>query len=310
VADAYVDRLLADFEPGRPLTVAWDPGNGAVAQILGSLCARLPGRHVVINDVVDGHFPAHHPDPTVEDNLVQLKEVVARERCDLGIAFDGDGDRIGVVDSLGRVLWGDQLLLILAGPVLADMPGATIVADVKASQVFFDEIRRMGGHPMMSRTGHSLIKTLMAETGAPLAGEMSGHIFFAHRYYGFDDAAYAAIRLLSILGTSATSLAERRDALPEVVNTPELRIDCSEDRKFAVVEEVRRRLRDAGGVEIIAVDGVRVVSADGWWLLRASNTQPVLVGRCEAGDAAALDRQIAALATQLRLSGIEPPPMP
>jgi phosphomannomutase len=305
IDDAYIARLLQDFEPGRPLAVAWDPGNGAAAEILHKLCKGLPGRHVLINDRVDGRFPAHHPDPTVEANLEQLKDLVAREQCDLGIAFDGDADRLGVVDHLGRVLWGDQLLLILARAVLKEHPGATIIADVKSSQVLFDEITRLGGKPMMSRTGHSLIKTLMAKTGAPLAGEMSGHIFFAHRYYGYDDALYAAVRLLSVLSQSDLTLAQMRDAMPHVVNTPELRIDCPDERKFIVIDEVRARLRDAVGVAIQDVDGVRVTSKEGWWLLRASNTQPVLVGRCEAADAAGLERQMIAMSSQLRQSGIE-----
>jgi phosphomannomutase len=305
IEDAYVARMLRDFEPGRPLAVAWDPGNGAAAGMLHKLCNGLPGRHVLINDTVDGRFPAHHPDPTVEANLEQLKDVVAREHCDLGIAFDGDADRLGVIDHSGRVLWGDQLLLILARAVLKDEPGATIIADVKSSQVLFDEIARLGGNPIMSRTGHSLIKTLMAETGAPLAGEMSGHVFFAHRYYGFDDALYASVRLLSILSQSDQTLAEMRDAMPQVVNTPELRIDCPDERKFIVIDEVRARLRGANGVTVQEVDGVRVTSPEGWWLLRASNTQPVLVGRCEAADAAGLDRQIVAMSLQLRQSGIE-----
>jgi len=307
VAEAYVDRLCADFEEGNPLAIAWDPGNGAAGEITRMLCDRLPGRHVIINETIDGTFPSHHPDPTVEENLEQLKRTVLDERCEIGIAFDGDGDRIGVVDAQGRVLWGDQLLVILSGPVLADLPGATIIADVKASQAFFDEVARMGGNPLMSRTGHSLIKTLMAETGSPLAGEMSGHVFFAHRYYGYDDALYAAVRLLSVVGTSALSLAEIRDTLPALVNTPELRIDCTEDRKFAVVEEVRARVRDLPDLDVHEVDGVRVTSADGWWLLRASNTQAVLVGRCEATDTDALERLKAILAEQLRLSGLEPP---
>ena len=305
IEDAYIARMLEDFEPGRPLAVAWDPGNGAAADMLHKLCNGLPGRHVLINDRVDGRFPAHHPDPTVEANLEQLKDAVAREQCDLGIAFDGDADRLGVIDHRGRVLWGDQLLLILARAILKEQPGATIIADVKSSQVLFDEIARLGGKPMMSRTGHSLIKTLMAETGAPLAGEMSGHIFFAHRYYGFDDALYAAVRLLSVLSRSEQTLAEMRDAMPQVVNTPELRIDCPDERKFIVIDEVRARLRGANGVTVQEVDGVRVTSPEGWWLLRASNTQPVLVGRCEAADVAGLDRQIVAMSLQLRQSGIE-----
>lgn len=307
VAEAYVARLQADMAAGRRLRVAWDPGNGAAAAVLRDLCSGLPGDHILINDVVDGTFPAHHPDPTVEENLVQLREEVIRNGCDVGIAFDGDGDRIGVIDERGRILWGDQLLVLLAGPVLAEMPGATIIADVKSSQVFFDEIRRLGGKPLMSRTGHSPIKKLMAETGAPLAGEMSGHIFFAHRYYGYDDALYAAVRLLSLLSVTERSLGSLRDDLPVKVNTPELRIDCPEERKFAVVEEVRNRLKERPGITVTDVDGVRVTNADGWWLLRASNTQPVLVGRCEAADADGLKRLQAVLDKELLMSGLQPP---
>ena len=310
IQDAYIARLVeglagaADPGSSRKLRVAWDPGNGAAGAVLGALCRRLPGEHIVINERVDGTFPAHHPDPTVEENLAELKAAVAKEGCDLGIAFDGDGDRIGVVDARGRVVWGDQLLVLLSADVLADLPGATIIADVKSSQVFFDEIARLGGQPLMSRTGHSLIKEMMLATGAALAGEMSGHIFFAHRYYGFDDALYAAVRLLAILGRSAASLALLRDRLPQMVNTPEIRIDCPEARKFQVIEEVRDRLRRVDGVRVCDIDGVRVTTADGWWLLRASNTQPVLVGRCEAADAAALARLKAALTAQLLASGI------
>lgn len=306
VSDVYVDRLVRDLPAGRPLNIAWDPGNGAAGAVLRRLCERLPGRHVMINEAVDGTFPAHHPDPTVEENLEDLKACVAEHGCDFGIGFDGDGDRIGVIDGDGRVVWGDQLLIVLAEPILKELPGATIIADVKSSRVFFEEIERRGGKAVMSRTGHSLIKTLLAETGAPLAGEMSGHIFFAHRYYGFDDALYAAVRLLGVVATSQLSIAEMLDALPKMVNTPELRIDCDDDRKFAVIEEVRGRLRGVDGITVQEIDGVRVNNGDGWWLLRASNTQPVLVGRCEAPDAVCLGRLTAELARQLMLSGVDP----
>src|SRR4029077_3710764 len=205
------------------LTVAWDAGNGATGEVVQQLTARLPGRHILLKETIDSTFPAHHPDPTIPENLVQLQQTVAREQCDLGIAFDGDGDRIGVVDGRGRILWGDQLMVVLARDVLARHPGAQIIAEVKASQVLFDEIARMGGRPVLAATGHSLIKAKLAETGAPLAGVMSGHIFFADGYYGFDDAVYVAVRLLEILGRSAESLAEMGDRLPVVVNTPELR---------------------------------------------------------------------------------------
>jgi len=307
VADHYVRRLLEGFEEGRPLSVAWDPGNGAAGEIVQKLCARLPGRHVILNERIDGTFPAHHPDPAVEANLQQLKDAVAAEACDLGVAFDGDGDRIGAVDSRGRVLWGDQLLAILAADVLAEKPGATVIADVKASQMLFDEVERLGGKPLMCRTGHSLIKAKMAETGAEIAGEMSGHIFIKHRYYGFDDALYAALRLLSIVGRSGAGLSELRDRLPAMVNTPELRFECADGRKFEVVDEVKERVTSASGVKVNDIDGVRVASEDGWWLLRASNTQPVLVARCESTNRYGLERLKAALVEQLRLSGLKAP---
>jgi phosphomannomutase len=306
VIDAYVARLLADYRGARSLHVAWDAGNGATGEVLRRLVATLPGRHELLNDAIDGRFPAHHPDPTEAKNLVQLQQTVLERHCDLGIAFDGDGDRIGVVDGKGRILWGDQLMTVLAGEVLEHKPGATIIADVKASQVLFDEIARMGGKPLMWRTGHSLIKSKMAEIGAPLAGEMSGHIFYADGYFGYDDALYAAVRLLGILARARQSLAERRDRLPAVVNTPELRFPCAETRKFAVIEEVRERLKRAGA-EMSDIDGVRVKTRDGWWLLRASNTQDVLVARVEAKDEAGLGRLKQLLAAELRASDVAPP---
>jgi phosphomannomutase len=308
IEDRYVARLLQDFRGGRALRVAWDAGNGAAGSVMAALAARLPGRHVLLNERIDGTFPVHHPDPTVPENLRQLRDAVLAEKCDLGIAFDGDGDRIGVIDDAGAILWGDQLMVFLAEEVLADRPGALIIADVKASQVLFDEIARMGGRPLMWRTGHSLIKAKMAETGAPLAGEMSGHIFFADRYYGFDDALYAAVRLLGIASRMDGPLSAARARLPRVVNTPEIRFPCTEDRKFAVVEEVASRLRSAGA-QVDAVDGVRVRSADGWWLLRASNTQDVLVARCESRTEAGLERLKRDLLAQLTKSGLSPPPI-
>jgi phosphomannomutase len=270
------------------------------------LTARLPGRHILLNETIDGTFPAHHPDPTIPENLVQLQQAVAREQCALGVAFDGDGDRIGVVDGRGRILWGDQLMVVLARDVLARHPGAPIIADVKASQVLFDEIARMGGRPVMAATGHSLIKAKLAETRAPLAGEMSGHIFFADGYYGFDDAVYVAVRLLGVLSRSPESLAELGDRLPAVVNTPELRFPCDETRKFEVVHEVRERLRKAQA-EMTDIDGVRVRTADGWWLLRASNTQAVLVARAESTTKDGLARLKAVLAAELAASGVTLP---
>jgi len=305
--EAYVERVLADFKPGRDLNIAWDAGNGVAGEAMTMICDQLPGEHSLLYADIDGTFPNHHPDPTVESNLEDLKLVVESEGCDLGIAFDGDGDRIGVVDSQGRVLWGDQLMVIWAKEILSRNPNATIIADVKASQVLFDEVSRMGGQPVMWKTGHSLIKSKMKELSSPFAGEMSGHIFFKDGYYGFDDALYAAIRLISILSQTEESLDSMFDAMPKMLNTPEIRFDCPEERKFDVVEEVKARLVGVDGIQVIDVDGVRVVNADGWWLLRASNTQPVLVARCEANDEAGLARLKATLVEQLAASNIALP---
>ena len=309
VEDAYVARLAEEAGEGPGLRVGWDAGNGSAGRVMARLAARLPGEHFLLNERIDGTFPAHHPDPTVPENLAELAALVRRERLDLGIALDGDGDRIGAVDDEGEVLWADQLLILLARDLLAERPGARIIADVKASQALFDAVAAAGGQPEMWKTGHTLIKSRMAETGAPLAGEMSGHIFFADRWYGFDDGLYAALRLLGALERSGISLAEFRRALPLWINTPELRFPCPEARKFEVPGEVARRLA-AAGADVNATDGVRVSTGDGWWLLRASNTQDALVARCEAhagAGQAGLDRLKAALAAELRASGVEPP---
>jgi len=304
VFDDYVARVLRDYDGARPLKVAWDPGNGATGDVVTRLTAQLPGTHHLINAAIDGHFPAHHPDPTVAENLIQLQDEVARHGCDLGIAFDGDGDRIGVVDARGRIFWGDQLMIVLARDVLARYPGAPILADVKASQVLFDEIARAGGKPVMAPTGHSPIKAKLAELQAPLAGEMSGHIFFADRYYGFDDAVYVAVRLLGILARGHDSLAAIADRLPTTYNTPELRLPCDDRRKFAVVAEIAERLRRRGA-EVIDIDGVRVKSGDGWWLIRASNTQAVIVARAESATAEGLARLKQQIVAELAASGMD-----
>ena len=307
IADDYVARLLADWDGGdRMLKVVWDNGNGAAGDVLDKLVASLPGEHFVLNGAIDGRFPAHHPDPTVPANLTELIDEVRRRKADIGIAFDGDADRIGLVDDSGEILFGDQIMVLLARDVLKEHPGATIIADVKASQVLFDEIAKAGGDPLMWKTGHSLIKSKMAETGSPLAGEMSGHIFFADRWYGFDDALYAAVRTLGIIARMNGKLSTVRKALPHVVNTPEVRFDCDDRRKFSVIEEVAARLR-AEGAKLSTTDGVRVQTPDGWWLLRASNTQAVLVARCEARTVAGLDRLKAALVAQLSASGLDEP---
>jgi phosphomannomutase len=290
VREDYVKALLVGLRLGkRTLKVAWDVGNGATGEVVEMLAGRLPGQHVLLNTTIDGTFPAHHPDPTVAKNLEQIIASVRDERCALGLAFDGDGDRLGVVDETGEILWGDQLLQLYAEPVLEEHPGSTIIADVKASGALFQRVADLGGVPLMWKTGHSLIKAKMKETKAPLAGEMSGHLFFADRYYGFDDALYAGLRLLEILSNRPESLSTLRRALPVAVNTPEIRLPCAEAEKFQVIERLRPLLKQAGE-SFSDVDGVRVTTPDGWWLLRASNTQAVLVARCEAADAAGLER--------------------
>ena len=307
VSGDYVARLISDWDGGdRLLNVVWDNGNGAAGEVLTRLVASLPGNHTVLFPEIDGRFPNHHPDPTVPKNLEALVAEVRRRGADVGIAFDGDADRIGVVDDTGEPLAGDQLLIVLARDVLKTHPGATVIADVKASQVLFDMIAEAGGQPLMWKTGHSLIKAKMAETGAPIAGEMSGHTFFADKWYGFDDALYAGVRLLGVLARMAGPLSAVRLALPHVVNTPELRFDADETRKFAVIEEVAGRLR-AAGAKVSDIDGVRVRTEDGWWLLRASNTQAVLVARAEASSNEGLERLKAALVEQLAASGIDAP---
>jgi phosphomannomutase len=307
VSEQYIARLAQDWDGGdRELTVVWDCGNGAAGDVLTRLVTQLPGKHTVLFADIDGRFPNHHPDPTIPKNLTSLIAEVKQRGADLGIAFDGDADRIGAVDETGEILFGDQLMLIFSRDVLKAHPGSTIVADVKTSQVLFDEIAHAGGVPLMWKTGHSLIKSKMAEIGSPFGGEMSGHLFFADHWYGFDDALYAGVRLMGAVARMGGKLSTVRDGLPAVVNTPELRFNCDEARKFQVIGEVAERLRD-GGADVSDIDGVRVTTADGWWLLRASNTQAVLVARAESPTTEGLERLKAALASQLARSGLEAP---
>ena len=306
IMDAYVDRLVAGYAGGA-YRVGWDTGNGAAGPVIEKLVKLLPGEHHLLFTEVDGNFPNHHPDPTEEKNLADLKRLVADKQLDFGLAFDGDGDRLGAIDGQGRIVWGDQILSILAEPLLRAEPGATVIADVKASQALYDRIAELGGKPVMWKTGHSLIKTKMKETHAPLAGEMSGHIFFAdgfYGYYGYDDAQFAAVQLIRAVHTIGKSLTEIKDAMPAMINTPEMRFQVDESRKFAVIDEVLARL-EAEGADVDRTDGARVNTPDGWWLLRASNTQDVLVARAEAKSQEGLDRLMAMIDAQLAASGLE-----
>ncbi len=309
ILGAYVDRLvegLRGISQDRlaALRIGWDAGNGAAGPALELLTQKLPGEHHLLFTQVDGTFPNHHPDPTEEKNLEDLRALVAAKNLDFGVAFDGDGDRIGAIDGEGRVIWGDQLLMIYAEDLLKMVPNATIIADVKASRALFDHVSRHGGQPLMWKTGHSLIKSKMKETGSPLAGEMSGHVFFAHNYYGYDDALYAAVRLIAASARLGKSVTELRGEMPNLINTPEMRFQVDESRKFAVVDEVKARLAEAGA-DVDGTDGVRVNTPDGWWLLRASNTQDVLVARAESEDEAGLGRLMAQIDAQLAASGLQ-----
>ncbi|USA61204.1 phosphomannomutase/phosphoglucomutase [Qipengyuania citrea] len=309
VIDAYIERMieaLNGVEPGvlDSLKVGWDAGNGAAGPALEKLTARLPGEHHLLFTEVDGNFPNHHPDPTVEENLEDLRKLVADKSLDFGVAFDGDGDRIGAIDGEGRVIWGDQLLMIYAEDLLARTKGATIIADVKASRALFDHVATHGGNAVMWKTGHSLIKSKMKETGSPLAGEMSGHVFFADEYYGYDDALYAGVRLMTAAARLGRSVTQLRGAMPPMVNTPEMRFQVDESRKFAAIEEIAGRIAASDAVAD-TTDGVRVTTDDGWWLLRASNTQDVLVARAESESQEGLDRLVAQIDAQLEASGLQ-----
>jgi phosphomannomutase/phosphoglucomutase len=286
VAPAYLDQIVTSLRLGpRRCKVVVDAGNGAGGPLAVALYRRLGFDVVALYCDMDGRFPNHHPDPTVAENVADLVARVKAEGAEVGIALDGDADRVGAVDGGGRILWGDQLMILLGKAVLREVPEARFVGEVKCSQAMYDELTAAGGRPEMWKVGHSLIKARMKETGALLAGEMSGHLFFAHRWLGFDDALYAGARLLELVSQGPRTLAEHADELPVMINTPELRVDCADERKFAVVAEVLARLRRDPAVRgVVDVDGVRARFDGGWGLVRASNTQPALVVRCEAAS--------------------------
>ncbi len=314
VQGEYIERMLKDLTALKTaegksflekMKICWDPGNGAAGDVTVKLIKKLPGTHYIINEEIDGTFPAHHPDPTVAENLVQIIDLVKKKDANLGIAFDGDGDRIGAVDGRGRIIWGDQMMTIYAEDVLEDFPGGTIIADVKASQTFFDRVKELGGKPLMWKTGHSYIKNKLAETGAPLAGEMSGHIFFADKYYGFDDAVYAAIRLINYFARKQLKPSAVVDMLPESYASSEYRIQVPEKDKSRIVAEVREKVI-ASAAEVNEIDGIRVKEEQGgWWLLRQSNTQSVITIRAEATSQERLEKIKDKLRIFLKPYGIE-----
>ncbi len=267
--------------------VVVDSGNGTGGPVAPEVYRNLGAEVIELYSEPDGTFPNHHPDPTVEENVAELIEKVRETGADLGIAFDGDSDRIGLVDDQGRIIWGDEMMVVFARDILAREPGATVVSEVKCSQRLYDDIEAHGGTGIMWKAGHSLLKAKMRETGAKLGGEMSGHIFFADRYYGFDDAVYAGARMLEIVAASDKSLSEMLSDLPTTVFTPEIRLECPDEVKFDLAARATERFRELG-YDLVDVDGVRVQFEKGWGLIRASNTQPVLVMRFEASDEASL----------------------
>ena len=293
VVAPYVDEVAAQFHFPRRVKVVFDAGNGTAGPVVERLVQKLDCEAVQLFFEPDGRFPNHHPDPTIPENLATLAAAVVEGHADFGVAFDGDGDRIGAIDDRGRIVWGDQLLVLYSREILARKPGATIIGEVKCSQTLYDDIRKHGGNGIMWRTGHSLIKAKMKETGAEIAGEMSGHIFFRDRYYGFDDAIYSACRLMEIVATTGRALSAHLADLPATVTTPEIRVDCPDEIKFDVVARVTAHFRSL--YDVVDVDGARVLFPQGWGLLRASNTQPVLVMRFEAANAALLERYRAEL---------------
>ncbi len=276
----YVDEVTSQFHFSRKVKVVFDGGNGTAGPVLKRMLQKLNVDPVELYFEMDGTFPNHHPDPTVIENLEDLQRAVEKEKAELGIAFDGDTDRIGAVDEKGAVVYGDMLLLIFGREILSRKPGSTFIGEVKCSQIMYDKLSELGGNPIMYKTGHSLIKAKMKEAHAELAGEMSGHMFFADRYFGFDDALYAACRLIEIVANSGEPLSYQLKGIPQMVSTPELRVDCPDDVKFQVVEKVAEIVRKTH--DVMDVDGVRVLYSSGWGLVRASNTQPVLVMRFEA----------------------------
>ena len=304
VSEEYIEKVVQNNPITKQLKVVWDPGNGAGGDIISELIKHLPGEHEVINANIDGSFPSHHPDPTVAKNLEQLIERVKETGSDFGLAFDGDADRIGAVDSKGNIILGDQLLLIFAQDLLSRHPNEKVIADIKTGNNIFQQISEWGGQPIMWKTGHSFIKNKMKEEGALLAGEMSGHLFFLEKYFGFDDAIYAACKLISILSQKEESLSEVISSFPKSFSTPEMRIECDEEQKFQLIEEVKDHLNQKN-IKFNDLDGVRVDSDDCWWLMRASNTQNCIIIRAEAQNNEKLSALIHSIHDMINIMDLE-----
>ncbi len=305
----YIQSLKqnAAKKVGKKLKIAWDPGNGATGELVEMLTKVIDAEHFLTNTYIDGTFPNHHPDPTIPENMEELINLVLNNNCDIGFAFDGDGDRLGVIDNKGRIIFGDQTLLILAQDLLQRKPGAKIIADVKTSDLILSKIAELGGTPIIWKTGHSLIKAKMREEAALLAGEMSGHLFFGEDYYGFDDALFGACKLINILSNTDATIAETIDQLPKTHTTPELRIEVDDSIKFAIIDDLKSILHKQQ-LAFNDLDGIRVQEKDGWWLIRASNTQNSLVVRVEGNsseDLIALCNKVTSLFNTLGIDASE-----
>ena len=308
ILDEYVMELkvgLGESHALDKLAIAWDAGNGITGPVIEALLVDAEAEHTLLFMEPDGTFPNHHPDPSVPENLIDLqKAIAANPGLAFGVAFDGDGDRLGVVDDKGRVVQPDHLLMLLARDVLTRSKHATIIADVKTSDAFFADVTAHGGQPLMGKTGHALIKAKMRETGAAFAGEASGHLFFADEYHGYDDGIYAALRVARIVAESGKKLSALIDALPPLFASDEMRIDCPDDKKFAIVESIARNVAEAGD-KVETMDGVRVSTPEGWWLLRASNTQAALVARAEGKTPEATKEMVSHLKAALKTHGVD-----
>ncbi len=305
IIDAYIERILKNISIKNKLKISWDIGNGAMGVIIDRLISNLKNtENILLNKDVDGNFPNHHPDPTVPKNMEQLIASVKKNKCDIGLAFDGDGDRLGVIDNKGNIVWADQYMLVLCSEIVNLYKNPKVIMDVKCSKVFFDEAKKIGCEPLMERTGHSPIKEKMKEIKSPLSGEMSGHVCYGDDFYGYDDAMYVGLRLLRILSNEKLKLNEIINKYPKTFSTPETRFDVDETKKFKIIDDIKERLK--GFKEnIIDIDGIRVESEEGWFLMRASNTQNQLTCRVESTSEDGLKKLINEVENQLKLSDID-----
>ncbi len=304
IKQSYIERILQNINLNKKIKIAWDIGNGAMGTVIKEVVENLNNAEsILINEKVDGNFPNHHPDPTVPKNMEQLINKVKEKSCDIGLAFDGDGDRLGVVDNLGNLVWADQYMLLLCTEIANLYNNPKIIMDVKCSKVFFDEAKKLNCEPIMFKTGHSPIKEKMKELKSPLSGEMSGHVCYADDFYGYDDAMYVALRLLRILCNQDKSLSELINIYPKTFSTPETRFDVDETKKFLIIEQIKERIQKSE-VKIIDIDGIRVENEQGWFLMRASNTQNQLTCRAESTSHEGLKSLITIIENQLSLCGV------